>query len=64
SVSFTPDGKGLVSGSLDKTLKYWDVGGLRTGGAKYDGVTRSNKDLEKHTQCARDFVGHTVRLEV
>ncbi|KAI8976622.1 WD40-repeat-containing domain protein [Trametes punicea] len=25
SVAFTPDGHGLVSGSLDKTLKYWDV---------------------------------------
>ena len=24
-VAFTPDGHGLVSGSLDKTLKYWDV---------------------------------------
>ena len=28
SVAFTPDGKGLVSGSLDKSLKFWDVGGL------------------------------------
>ena len=25
SVAFTPDARGLVSGSLDKTLKYWDV---------------------------------------
>ncbi|KIM86312.1 hypothetical protein PILCRDRAFT_39554, partial [Piloderma croceum F 1598] len=24
SIAFTPDGKGLISGSLDKTLKYWD----------------------------------------
>ena len=28
SVAFTPDGRGLVSGSLDKTLKFWDVGAL------------------------------------
>jgi WD40 repeat protein len=25
SIVFTPDGKCLVSGSLDKTLKYWDI---------------------------------------
>jgi hypothetical protein len=31
SVVFTPDGKGLVSGSLDKTLKYWDVSDLVVG---------------------------------
>ena len=28
SVAFTPDGRGLVSGSSDKTLKYWDVSRL------------------------------------
>ena len=26
SVAFTPDGKGFVSASLDKTLKYWEMG--------------------------------------
>jgi len=30
-VTFTPDGKWLINGSLDKTLKYWDVGGLVVG---------------------------------
>ncbi|MFW5766414.1 MAG: WD40 repeat domain-containing protein, partial [Coleofasciculus sp.] len=25
SVSFSPDGKALVSGSLDNTIKLWDV---------------------------------------
>ena len=25
SVAFTPDGKGLVSGSIDGTLKYWEL---------------------------------------
>lgn len=25
-VAFTPDDKGLVSGGLDKTTKYWDIG--------------------------------------
>ena len=31
SVAFTPDARGLVSGSLDKTLKYWDVARLASG---------------------------------
>jgi general transcriptional corepressor TUP1 len=28
SMAFTPDGKGLVSGSADGTLKHWNVGPL------------------------------------
>ena len=28
SVAFSPDGKTIVSGSWDKTLKVWDAGGL------------------------------------
>ena len=27
SVAFSPDGKSIVSGSLDETLKVWDAGG-------------------------------------
>jgi len=35
SVGFTPDGKGLVSASLDKTLKFWHVSnGLNVSNAK------------------------------
>ena len=26
SVAFSPDGKSIVSGSYDKTLKVWDAG--------------------------------------
>ena len=26
SVAFSPDGKTIVSGSLDKTIKVWDAG--------------------------------------
>ena len=28
SVAFSPDGKTIVSGSRDKTLKVWDAGAL------------------------------------
>jgi WD40 repeat protein len=30
SVSFSPDGKRIVSGSYDKTLKVWDISSLAT----------------------------------
>ncbi len=66
SVAFTADGKGLVSGSLDKTLKYWDVSGLNVSNAKrkdyvlsvavsHDGqwVVSGSKDREAHFWDAR-----------
>ena len=28
SVTFSPDSKTIVSGSTDKTIKFWDAGGL------------------------------------
>ncbi|KAK1229314.1 hypothetical protein PQX77_007632 [Marasmius sp. AFHP31] len=42
-VAFTPDARGLVSGSLDKTLKYWDM----------SGQNRLNE-----SPCTKNFVGH------
>ena len=30
SVSFSPDGKRIVSGSTDKTVKIWDISSLDT----------------------------------
>jgi WD40 repeat protein len=38
SVVFTPDGKGLVSGSLGKILKYEDISGLVVGRVQQQGV--------------------------
>ncbi|KAK1229311.1 hypothetical protein PQX77_007629 [Marasmius sp. AFHP31] len=43
SLAFTPDASGLVSASLDKTLKYWDM---------------SNRNRLNESQCTMNFVGH------
>jgi len=69
SIAFTPDGKRLISGSLDKTLKCWDVSSLVVGGAKAnnEGVNEglasgpgrvARKDNGKGSQCIMNFTGH------
>ena len=74
SVAFTPDGHGLVSGSLDKTLKYWDVSRLANGpggrpnspGAPMRDTLDAKKDvgtLGGNSACMMDFIGHEVRVE-
>ena len=73
-VAFTPDGHGLVSGSLDKTLKYWDVsrsangpgGRLNSPGAPMHDTLDVKKDvgtLEGNSACMMDFIGHKVHVE-
>ena len=44
SVASTPDGKGLVSGSLDQTLKHWDLTAEQPGAhiAAANGVATTN----------------------
>ncbi len=67
-VAFTPDGKGLVSGSLDKTLKFWDVGGLYLSNAKraaggngvMDPVPPGQVAIGKKSPCTMNFTGHKV----
>ena len=75
SVAFTPDGRGLVSGSLDRTLKYWDISRLvsgpgdrpnSTGGSKRDSLN-GKKDVgtcEGYSACTMNFIGHKVCVEL
>jgi WD40 repeat protein len=49
SVAFMPNGKGLVSGLLDKTLKYWE---LNTA------ASNARKANEHFGKCVLDFTGH------
>ena len=73
SVAFTPDGRGLVSGSSDKTLKYWDISRLASqpgGRQNSPGASMPNtldgKDAgtrEDNSACTMDFIGHKVHVE-
>jgi len=75
SVAFTPDGRRLVSGSKDKTLKYWNVSCLANGpgsqpnspGASKGDTLDGRKDVgtrEGNIACTMDFIGHKVRIEL
>jgi len=75
SVTFTPDGRGLVSGSLDKTMKYWDVSSLAGGPgglpnsqwASERGTLDGSQGVgtrESNSPCTMDFIGHKVRVEL
>ena len=72
-VAFTPDGRELVSGGLDKTLKYWDVSRLANGpssrpnwpGASKRDTSDGRKDVgtrEVTSLCTTNFIGNTVRV--
>ena len=58
-VEFTPDGKGLMSGSMDRTVKYWDVSSLGIYGAA---PGRRVVNPEHLFPLIRTFSVHNVRL--
>jgi len=71
SVALTPDGRGLVSGSLDGTLKYWDVSRLangpsvRLGASERDTLDREDVvTREGNSTYTVNFIGHRVRVEL
>ena len=75
SVAFTPNGRGLVSGSWDKTVKYWDVSRLANGpGGRPNSPGASERDSLNgegdvgtrggNSACTMSFVGHKVGVEL
>ena len=58
SVAFKPDGKGLISGSQDGTVRYWDISLLssRSQDSRTE-VMRSSKAEEILT-----FSGHNLKV--
>ena len=75
SVAFTPDGRGLVSSSSDKTLKCWDVSRLANGPGVRPGLPGTlkrwalgrMKDVgtrEGSSTCTMNAIGHKVRVEL
>ena len=73
SVVFTPDGCGLVSGSWDETLKYWDVSRLANGPdgrpnspgvPVHDTLNGNVGTREGNSVCTMSFIGHKVRVEL
>lgn len=53
SVAFAPNGKDLVSGSLDKTIKMWELSAAR-GLMSGAGTSRG--------KCVQTFEGHKVSM--
>jgi WD40 repeat protein len=73
SVVFTPDGKGLISGSRDLAAKHWDLGPLlrdmqimalrhrcEEGVEDVDSVLKEEGG-QKECLCTVEFRGHEVR---
>ena len=57
-MEFTLDGKGLISGGLDKTVCYWDVSLL---GNRQGASTRTVVNNVRRLPEPRRFLGHNVR---
>jgi len=73
--SVTPDGRGLVSGGSDGTLKYWDVSRLANElgdrpnslWALMRDTLNGKKDVgtrEGNSACTMNCIGHKVRAEL
>ena len=71
-VTFTPDARGLMSGSLDKTLKRWDVSRLvggqngqqaSPGASKCDPLNGKN-EVGNGSAGTISFTGHNVNLDI
>ena len=72
SVAFTPDARGLVSGSFDKGLKCWDVSRLAGGqggqqaspGASKRDPLSGKDNVGNGSTCTMNLTGHKVHLDI
>lgn len=61
-MAFSPDGKSLVSGSLDRTLRVWDLSQTKRAA---ESVSSGSKDVEKGLgTCHSTLNGHKVSCAI
>jgi len=56
-IAFMPNGKGLISGSWDNTMRYWDIGSTLSQMSDEKGHDAAGDEEKKESLT---FVGHTV----
>lgn len=59
SVAFSPDGLSIVSGSLDKTLRIWDLSSTTIAALSVAPVEAGTGSVVVTTNCRHVFTGHS-----